>query len=89
MRLVARSYANLIQLVKSGEVDLALCSAPPNDDPSLEFSELFDYNVVLITEPSHHLLHCDPVTIEDMAQVPADPEQPGEPEPAARGAEAP
>ena len=70
MRLVARSYANLIQLVKSGEVDLALCSAPPTDDPSLEFSELFDYNVVLITEPSHDLLHREPVTIEDMAKFP-------------------
>ena len=70
MRLVARSYANLIQLVKSGEVDLALCSAPPTDDPSLEFSGLFDYNVVLITEPSHDLLHRDPVTIEDMAAFP-------------------
>ncbi len=70
MRLVARSYANLIQLVKSGEVDLALCSAPPTDDPSLEFSQLFDYNVVLITEPSHDLLHSDPVSIEDMARFP-------------------
>ena len=49
---------------------MALCSAPPTDDPSLEFSQLFDYNVVLITEPSHDLLHRDPVTIEDMAKFP-------------------
>ena len=70
MRLVARSYANLIQLVKSGEVDLALCSAPPSDDSSLEFSELFDYNVVLITAPKHELLQLEQVTIEDMAAWP-------------------
>ena len=70
MRLVARSYANLIQLVKSGEVDLALCSAPPPDDASLEFSELFHYNVVLITAPRHELLQREQVTIEDMAQWP-------------------
>ena len=70
MRLVARSYANLIQLVKSGEVDLALCSAPPPDDASLEFSELFHYNVVLITAPKHELLQREQVTIEDMAKWP-------------------
>ena len=70
MRLVARSYANLIQLVKSGEVDLALCSAPPPDDASLEFSELFHYNVVLITAPKHDLLQREQVTIEDMAKWP-------------------
>jgi DNA-binding transcriptional LysR family regulator len=70
MRLVARSYANLIQLVKSGEVDLALCSAPPADDLSLEFTELFDYNVVLITAPKHELLQREQVTIEDMAAWP-------------------
>ncbi len=70
MRLVARSYANLIQLVKSGEVDLALCSAPPADDSSLEFSELFHYNVVLITAPKHELLQREQVTIEDMAAWP-------------------
>ncbi len=70
MRLVARSYVNLIQLVKSGEVDLALCSAPPTDDPSLEFAQLFDYNVVLITAPKHELVQRDPVTIDDMAAWP-------------------
>ena len=70
MRLVARSYAHLIQLVKSGEVDLALCSAPPADDASLEFAELFDYNVVLITAPKHELLQLEQVTIEDMAAWP-------------------
>ena len=70
MRLVARSYTNLIQLVKSGEVDLALCSAPPNDDGSLEFSELFEYSVVLITAPGHDLLHDLPITVAKMAGFP-------------------
>ena len=70
MRLVARSYANLIQLLKSGELDLALCSAPPADDGTLEFSSLFDYNVVLITAPRHDLLQQHPVSISDMAQWP-------------------
>lgn len=70
MRLVARSYSDLIRLVKSGEVDLALCSAPPADDSSLEFAGLFDYNVVLITAPSHELLQSQPIAIADMAKFP-------------------
>jgi DNA-binding transcriptional LysR family regulator len=48
IKLVARPYVTLMQLVKSGEVDLALCSPPPADDPSLEFTELFKYNIVLM-----------------------------------------
>ena len=33
--LLARPYETLIRLVKSGEVDLALCSPPTADDPNL------------------------------------------------------
>ena len=63
LRLVARSYGPLIQMVKSGEVDLALCSPPPADDPTLEFTELFQYNVVLMTPPGHELLDEHPVLL--------------------------
>jgi DNA-binding transcriptional LysR family regulator len=70
IKLVARPYMPLIQLVKSGEVDLALCSPPPSDDPSYEFTELFQYNVVLMTPPGHELLHRHPVQLQDAAQWP-------------------
>ena len=70
LRLIARPYGPLMQLVKSGELDLALCSAPPSDDPSLQFTELFDYSAVLLTPPNHELLDMQPIKMEDAARWP-------------------
>ena len=70
IRLLARSYNPLIQLVRSGEIDLAFCSTPPTDDSSLEFKELFTYNTVLLTPPGHELLHGLPIKLEDIASWP-------------------
>ncbi len=70
LRLLARPYLPLIQLVKSGEIDLALCSPPPPDEPSLEFTELFRYHVVLLTPPNHPLLDQRVVDLKDVAAWP-------------------
>ncbi len=70
MRLLARAYAPLIQLVKSGELDLAFCSPPPAEEPSLEFQDLFEYNVVLLTPPGHPLLEKQPIALEDIVEWP-------------------
>jgi DNA-binding transcriptional LysR family regulator len=70
LRLVARPYVTLIQMVKSGELDLALSSAPPPDDTSLEFKRLFRYNIVLMTPPGHELLKKRPVQLQDAASWP-------------------
>ena len=70
IRLLARSYNPLIQLVRSGEIDLAFCSSPPADDATLEFKELFKYNTVLLTPPGHELLHGQPIKLEDLASWP-------------------
>lgn len=70
IRLLARSYNPLIQLVRSGEIDLAFCSSPPVDDASLVFKELFTYNTVLLTPPGHELLHGLPIKLEDIASWP-------------------
>ena len=70
IRLLARSYNPLIQLVRSGEIDLAFCSPPPSDDPSLEFRELFQYNVVLMTPPGHDLLRGSRIALEDIVSWP-------------------
>lgn len=70
LQLMARSYASLIQLVKSGELDLAICSPPLADEPSLSFSELFSYSVVLLTPPGHQLLQKHPITLHDIANWP-------------------
>ena len=70
LRLLARPYLNLIQLVKSGEVDLAVCAPPPPDEPSLEFIKLFQYHVVLLTPPDHPLLDQDVIELKDIAAWP-------------------
>ena len=70
IRLLARSYSPLIQLVRSGETDLAFCSSPPSDDTTLEFKELFEYNTVLLTPPGHEILQDRTITLEDIAGFP-------------------
>ena len=70
LRLVARPYLPLIQMVKSGELDLALTSPPPPDEASLEFTELFQYNVVLMTPPGHPLLRRQPIQLSDTSAWP-------------------
>ena len=70
IRLLARSYNPLIQLVRSGEIDLAFCSSPPADDATLVFKELFKYNTVLLTPPGHELLRGQPPKLEDIAAWP-------------------
>ena len=70
IRLLARSYNPLIQLVRSGEIDLAFCSAPPADDSTLEFKELFKYNTVLLVPLGHDLLHGLAIKLEDIASWP-------------------
>ena len=70
LRMVSRAYSPLIQMVKSGEIDLALCSAPPSDDSSVEFQEAFDYNVVLMTPTGHPLLEQRPMKLQEIARWP-------------------
>ena len=70
IRLVARPYATLIQLIKSGEIDLGLCSPPPADDTSLQYQAVFDFNVVLMTPPGHPLLEQHPIQLEQIAEWP-------------------
>ncbi len=70
LRLLARSYTPLIQLVRSGEVDLALCAPPPPDEVSLEFDRLFTYNVVLLTPPGHPLVSKKVIELKDIAAFP-------------------
>ena len=70
LQLTARPYSTLVQLVKSGELDLAITAPPPIDEPSLEFFKLFDYKVILLTPPGHQLLQKHPIDLEDIAHWP-------------------
>ncbi|MFQ6030353.1 MAG: LysR family transcriptional regulator, partial [Dehalococcoidia bacterium] len=70
IRLRAQPHLPLVQLVKSGEVDIALSSRPPANDTSLEFLQLFEYNMVLVTPPEHELLEARLLQLQDIAQWP-------------------
>ena len=49
---------------------MAFCSSPPADDATLEFKELFKYNIVLMAPPGHELLNSGSVGLEDIASFP-------------------
>ncbi len=70
IQLMARPYVPLLRLVKSGEIDLAFCAPPPIDDPSLEFHELFKFDVVLMTPLNHPLLQKTNVSLSDLSPWP-------------------
>lgn len=70
IQLFARPYTPLLRLVRSGEVDLAFCAPPPADDPTIEFQELFQYDIVLMTPPGHPLLDQDKISLLDLAPWP-------------------
>ena len=51
IRLLAKHHADMISMVRSGEVDLALSISPVVPDSSLEFVELFRSTTMLLTPP--------------------------------------
>ena len=70
IQLLARPYTPLLRLVRSGEVDLAFCAPPPADDQSLDFQELFRFDIVLMTPLGHPLLEQDKITLKDLSPWP-------------------
>ncbi|PKB72148.1 MAG: hypothetical protein BZY87_02110 [SAR202 cluster bacterium Io17-Chloro-G6] len=70
IQLLARPYNPLMRLVKSGEIDLAFSAPPPADDQSLDFQELFQFDIVLMTPLGHPLLERDIITLKDLSPWP-------------------
>ena len=70
IRLRARPHLPLLELVKAGEVDLALCSRPPASDTSLQFLRLFEYNLMLLTPLEHELPEGRLIQLKDVASWP-------------------
>ena len=70
IQLMARPYTPLLRLVKSGEIDLAFCAPPPIDDASLEFRELFKFDIVLMTPLNHPLLQRTNIMLSDLSPWP-------------------
>ena len=70
IKLVASSYQTLIDMVESGELDLALCGKPELESPSLEFRNLFASDFVLVTPLDHDLLKVPEIRLKDIAGYP-------------------
>ena len=70
IRLLAKDHVEMIQMTKSGEVDLALSTPQAVPDPSLEFVELFQSSTMMLTPPGHALLNRFPVDLADVAKWP-------------------
>lgn len=70
IQILARPYTPLLRLVRSGEVDLAFCGRPRADDQSLDFQELFQYDIVLMTPLGHPLLEQEEVSLKDLSPWP-------------------
>lgn len=68
--LRSHPYEQLMQLVSSGEVDLALCSPPTADHPSLKFMELFQRETVLMAPKGHPLLSHRLVMLQEIGSWP-------------------
>ena len=70
IKLVARSYSTLMEMVSAGELDIALVTQPDSENPSLEFRYLFTSDTVLVTPLGHELLDLPAVTLKDIAKCP-------------------
>ena len=70
IRLVARSYFTLMEMMLAGDLDLALGTRPEPENASLEFRELFTSEFVVITPPGHELLRSAEISLSDIARWP-------------------
>jgi DNA-binding transcriptional LysR family regulator len=76
IKLLARSYLPLIDMVLDGELALALAHKPAPDNASLDFKELFRSSPVLIAPLGHELVSLaadsssEAITIADIARWP-------------------
>ena len=70
IKLVARSYADLLAMVHAGELDVAVGDMPERRTPAIEFRHLFTSDFVVVTSLGHPLLHTPDITLNDLAQWP-------------------
>ena len=70
IKLVARSYSILMDMVSAGDLDLALGTRPDPGNPNLEFRHLFNTDFVVVTPVGHELLKLPEITLKDIARWP-------------------
>lgn len=64
------SYANLIDAVKNGEIDLAFLGPVPTNDPDLEARILFMENIVALVPINHPFAHKKSLPLSDLRNDP-------------------
>ena len=70
IRLVARAYSTLMDMVSAGDLDIGLGGRPEPGDPSLDFMHLFTSDFVLLTPLGHKILELPEISLEDIARWP-------------------
>ena len=70
IKLVARSYFTLLEMVSAGDLDVALGNRPEPEVRALDFRHLFDSEPVLLAPLAHDLLRLPEVTLGDIARWP-------------------
>ena len=70
IKLVARSYSELLGMVSAGDLDIMFAAQPEPEDGSLEFTHLFTTDFVLVVPPDHELLALEEITLRDIAAWP-------------------
>ena len=70
IRLVARSYANLMEMVLSGELDIAIGDMPESKNVPVEFTRLFSSDFVVVTPLRHELLEVPDLRLADIGRWP-------------------
>lgn len=69
LRVRAASMSDIVEMVRSGEMDVGLVPYPGRSD-EFDFTSLFAYERVLITPPGHPLLDEEVITFEQIAEWP-------------------
>ena len=70
IKLAARRYSALMEMVAAGEVDIALATRPEPPSPALQFRHLFTSDFVLVTPLGHELLDMQEIAFKDIARWP-------------------
>ena len=70
IKLIARSYSILMEMVSAGELDVALATRPELPNSALDFKYLFTSDFVLVVPLDHELLRLPEVTLKDIARWP-------------------
>ena len=70
IKLMARPYLTLMEMVLAGDLDLAFGNQPLPDNPALEFRHLFTSEYVLVTPLGHDLLGLQQIGLKDIASSP-------------------